>query len=255
MRFGIATYCTMYNSKVDNQVITQGYNYSACFSVLYIYLHKNTDIDKKHHIELSIQVNTDKDFVINSSKNNYSFLTTEEFEYFIKELNKIFDFDYTIEYNEKYIRFHIKASFNYMETKLFTTLFRYCYEYPYSIFLKESIILKMNKKFVNINLFNVYNIISSSYTNIYIGIGHACTGGGNLYKLLNYKTIKERIKEIYSCNDLYHNTRRPSQNFVSMPANIEDNYFSLENVFSRYKETYYMNYRDLQNIENYIQTN
>lgn len=254
MRINLGSYHTVYKCKVNDDVIFADYEACACFSRLYNRVSNDYNTFDKVNIELSIKVCIDMYEVDNRSHNNICFLNGEEFKYFVSELAKIFDIEYNYsKENDHYLYFNMKGSLNTIEIKLFTTLFRYCYEYPYCIFLKEAVILKQAKKFININLFNAYNIVCVSYTNVYVGMGHGCVDNNRLVALLNYKNIKKQMQIVSSCNNVYKRLDVLPRFKVSMPIDIPNDYFELVKVFQRYKKTYYQNYILLKQQENYIQ--
>lgn len=251
MNFRLANYHTVYNSTVDDQVVTKDLCSHACFSTLYSYLSKNGNTHTKRKVELTIQVCMDEEY-IQKNLNNMCFLTDDEFQYFTSELKKIFDIESAYIRKDNYIEYTAKGNLHSVEVKMLTTLFRYCYEFPYNVFLKDAVILKMNRKFVNINLFNTYNIISASSNNVYVGTGHACISNRQLYCLLNYENLKKQMNLVERCNTVYRNTNKSVIESVDIPKDIKNEYFELANVLSRYV-VYYKNYSLLKLQENYIQ--
>lgn len=122
------------------------------------------------------------------NRNNNCIFTKSEIEKHIMECKKLFPFSFTVIEDEGIDRFIVTLCISgpAIYHRFLLTWVRYLYEFPYNMFLYDAIRLYRSGIFRATNIFNIYNIVSSS--GIYSGEGHSIDAANHILKL---KTIKE----------------------------------------------------------------
>lgn len=111
-----------------------------------------------------------------SKKHNYRNMCMFEIgqvRWYLDQIKKIYKFSYRVE--EKAEKWNSEETYNWyivnlsisgnmLYHKVILTLVRYLYEYPTCFMLKDAFRMKENyKEFRRINIFSIYNIVSSAY--------------------------------------------------------------------------------------------
>lgn len=262
MNISFLNYDTRYNAEINGKNISLLDKKQACFAKLFYDILGKLD-DKSYPLHTEIILN----FSYNHIADGYSnlvLLTKDELDYYFRELSNMIEFKYSLEQvsAEEY-KLIIDVNGKPFALKWFMTCVRYIYEFPFAIALKDAVFLKRNKKFVNINLLNVFNIIGTCYyPNHGWNTNHTCGEHGDLLKLLNYTRLKDIINrnkpDNSVCDDVYHiaYSIRNNDNYLKFIPRIEDfnqDYFLEEAIYNRYKNIYFYNYKQLKLINNYIQ--
>lgn len=260
MNIGFLRYDTRYFANINGQEVNFKDSSQACFSKLFYQIldglpNKSIPL----HFELILCLSNDR---LEKNYSNRVFLTQEEIRYYLNELSNMIKFEYELkkQANNEYI-LDIKSNEIPYKYKWFITCLRYMYEYPFNLALKDAVFLKTNKKFVNINLLNVFNIIGSSMSSTYgWNTNHTCGDHDYLLKLVNYVNLKRiidnKLPNSGICDGVYEpvtEDRNVELAKVNRIDDITDAYFEPNAIYNRYKSVYWNNYKLLKSYKNYIQ--
>ena len=255
MDFSFLNLATYYKVDIDGEEKIDFMDSSrACFYQLFREINSRDHED--HEFKCSIRLwLTDK--ALNDKRNNKVFVNEEEIRWYFNQLNKVVPFNYTLAAGEEEdIVLTIQLSTSPIKLKWLLTCIRYLYEHPFSIAIAEAIRLKMNKKFINVNVINVFNLIGSTVCGDYNWNENHTVGrcDRGLLKFINFKTLAKKL-ETYSdaLEDVYLSATRTGLFSYNYPQEFDNSYLSIENILDRYKNYYYQNYKILQNTKNYIQ--
>lgn len=251
---------TRYYAKINNNVLDYRNERQACFAKLFYGI--LNDLENKPvslYTEIMMCLNNER---VEKNNGNKVFLTVEEIHFYLKELSNMIDFKYKLDIKEHGDSIlTVEVTDIPYKIKWLLTCIRYMYEFPFNMALKDAVFLKMHKKFVNINLLNVFNIIGSAHNMVYgWNTNHTCGDHSYVLKLLNYANLKKIISNKAPndsiCDGVYETINHfDKANMKSVQRNeqIEDGYFSSINILNRYKEVYWNNYKRIKEINNYIQ--
>lgn len=260
MNIEFLRYDTRYSANIYNKEVNFLNSSQACFSKLfYQILDGLPNNPTPLHFTLILCLSDDR---LAKNYSNRVFLTQEEIRYYLNELSNMITFEYELKKKDdnEYI-LAIKSNETPYKYKWFITCLRYMYEYPFSMALKDAVFLKTNKKFVNINLLNVFNLIGTSMAKNYgWNTNHTCGDHDYLLKLLNYANLKRIINNKLPasgiCDGVYEPVDENRNIDIALVKRIEDlteAYFEPNAIYNRYKSVYWNNYKLLKSYKNYIQ--
>lgn len=235
---------------------------NACFYKLFAAV--KSDNKKEYHFELSVRICLGLGDAENGYS-NYVPLTFDELDWYFGQLNKVVPFTYNykrIENEEDCYLLNIDVTTHAIKLKWLLTVVRYIYEYPFNFAIAEAVKLKMAKKFVNINVINVFNIIGSTVEgstcwNENHTVGRCDHGPlkfmsfGDLSNKLDH--YQDMLEDVYDPAEFIDGRILDSWTDAEYPKAIDSDWFSLESIISRYKAYYFPNYMIIKKAKSYIQ--
>lgn len=244
---------------INLDLLDQG---NACFYKLFAAVKSNDK--KEYHFELSVRICLGlKD--AENGYSNYVPLTFDELDWYFGQLNKVVPFTYNykkIENEEEAYLLNIDTTTHAIKLKWLLTVIRYIYEYPFNFAITEAIKLKMAKKFVNINVINVFNIIGttvedSTCWNENHTVGRCDHGPLKFISFSDLSKLLDRyqgmLEDVY--DEVEFNDHRLVDNWLEAeyPKAIDNDWFSLDKIIERYKTSYFPNYMLIKKANSYIQ--
>lgn len=255
MNFSFLNLATYYKVYIDGKEEMDFMDSArACFYQLFRNINSNDHKDYQFKCSVRMWLT---DFKLKAKQNNKVFVNEEEIRWYFNQLNKVVPFNYTLTPGEQEdIVLTIQLSTSPIKLKWLLTCIRYLYEHPFSIAIAEAIRLKMNKKFININVINVFNLIGSTVCEDYNWNENHTVGrcDRGLLKLINFKTLAKKLETYQDAlEEVYDSATRTGLFTYNYPQEFDNSYLSIESILDRYKNYYYQNYKILQNTKNYIQ--
>lgn len=155
LSFNFLNFCTIYESKGSiNKIKGKEACFSKIFNSNYIFM------SNEYHIYIDKTLKS-----IRNAKNNYCPFSRKEIVNFIRTAKKIAKFNYRIKETNNEYELIIKVKKTLEIHKYLLSYLRYLYEYPFNMYLQDTIKLSKIKEFKGISLINIFNLVSDSMKN------------------------------------------------------------------------------------------
>lgn len=222
---------------------------TVCFSNVF-YEVNNLPISEEYIIYIYKGIN----FLKDKRKSNACFLNKYELSNHLKQAQKLYNFNFSIEDSigrHNYPIFKVTLSLNKVSGnfhKYLLTWLRYTYEFPFNVLLLDAYWLKKDNKFRFQSIANIFNLITSCYCDDIRLVHKIAT---DCVKPLKKSELSQLIVECDILNNIYKHITRIRHRKIPKKIDGYDfrdvEYWTKDNFLNKRKKVYMNMYNNLKN--------